>query len=471
MNHLIMEQLKTYFKGINPDDLVMEQMEFEENVYDILLEDWGESIGSVRMDELGVAEFFIYTDELDEIPGEMSKFDMIMQAEQFIERFYDSTFRHGLYLSAYIDLGEYHMILYNRKDERLNKELPHSGISFTMLSNGVLSAVERESMDFELVYPKTLITNEEAKRIYLNHLRILPVIAKYDKDIFVNGDDEYHYVYQLEDFILGVHTNGGVLTSDSFGVGKTLVTSLPHLAEFIDIYTLAGMTEDHMLVAEAKKKSGRLEVWSKLPKESLRVSEEDLLDDELDIPGAIKFVFNADGRLLKLMGLDDSETFASRPVNSKVALLTATSVLQAVCDNPHDYFKLQQLDDHVISQKPANGIYDFTFIRQERGVQVADAFVHIQIDDTGLVKYVDVDSDVLQDFSHVSFVASLPFKVATEMIKEKLFMELSWGKNIEKHQYTLTYLPTYPLTTGHIKMIDMTTGEPWVIDTSCMDQY
>ncbi|MBD7936962.1 hypothetical protein H9655_07955 [Cytobacillus sp. Sa5YUA1] len=471
MNHLIMEQLKIYFKGINPDDLVMEQMEFEENVYDILLEDWGESIGSVRMDELGVAEFFIYTDELDEIPGEMSKFAMIMQAEQFIEKFYDSTFRHGLYLSAYIDLGEYHMILYNRKDERLNKELPHSGISFTMLSNGVLSAVERESMDFELVYPKKLITNEEAKQIYLNHLHMVPVIAKYDKDVFVDGDDGYHYVYQLEDFIYGVHTNGEVLTSDSFGVSKTLVTSLPHLADDIDIYTLAGMTEDHMLVAEVKKKSGRLEVWSQLSKESLRVSEEDLLDDELDIPHAIKFVFNSEGRLLKLMGLDDSETVASRHVQSKVALLTATSVLQAIYHNPHDYFKLQQLDDDVINQKPTNGIYDYTFIRQERGVQVADAFVHIQIDDKGLVKYVDVDSEVIQDFSHVSFASTLSFKDATQLIKEKLFMELSWGKNIEKHQYTLTYLPTYPLTTGHIKMIDMNTGEPWIIDTSCMDQY
>lgn len=95
MNDLIIEQLKSYFKGIDPAELKIEQMEYEENVYDILFEEWGESVGSVRFDELGIAEFFIYTDEIDTLPGKASKFEMIMQAEGFIDRFYTKEFKNG----------------------------------------------------------------------------------------------------------------------------------------------------------------------------------------------------------------------------------------------------------------------------------------------------------------------------------------------------------------------------------------
>lgn len=473
MNDLIIEQLKSYFKGIDPAELKIEQMEYEENVYDILFEEWGESVGSVRFDELGIAEFFIYTDEIDTLPGKASKFDMIMQAEGFIDRFYNKEFKNGLYLSAYIDLGEYHIVLYNRKDERLDKELPDSGISFTMLSNGLISAVEREKLGYDIHYPDQSITSNQAKEIYYNQLQLEPVIAKYAKDTYLYGDNCYHYVYELEDHIIEVDTAGNIHTTEVLGIGRSIIDKLPNVTNYTDIYTLAGLTEEHMKVAEVKKGKQRMEVWSRLPKESLRVSDEDLTDDELDIPEAIKLVFYNDGRLIKLMGQEYHQS--DDVISYEEALNRAISLLAAISIQPLNHFRLQKN-----LQLPALGeddgaaevdSYFFTFIRYERGVRVTDATVTVEVDATGIVKHADADPEVLNDFSNIDLHEEVSLSEARKMIKEALFMDLSWVKDHHAQRYTLSYLPSYPMTTGHIKMIHTKTGEPWVIDTSCMDQY
>ncbi|MDQ0272672.1 hypothetical protein [Cytobacillus purgationiresistens] len=471
MYHTIIEQLKGYFKGIDPAALKAEQMEFEEEVFDILLEEWGESVGSVRFDEVGIAEFFIYTDEIDSLPRTASKFEMIMQAEGFIEKFYDEDFRKGLYLSAYIDLGEYHIIIYNRKDDQLDKELPNSGISFTMLPNGLISSVEREELGYEVQYPQKSITASMAKEIYLDQLQLTPVIAKYAKDTFLSGDNQYHYVYELEDYIIEVDTNGKIHTTEVLGFPQQVIEPLPALDSFTDIYTLAGLTEEHMKVAETKSRHGRLEVWSRLKKEELRVSDEDLVDTELEIPEVIKFLFHQDGRLLKLMG--EEESLPGRTISYEEALHNAISLLSAIAVQPDITFKLQKSNlTKEVEEDDALRLFYFTFLRYERGVCIADATVTVEVDaDTGLVKKADVDQEVLIDFSLICLEENLSILEAKKIIKEALLMELSWVKDSQHQIYTLSYLPSYPLTTGHIKMIHTKTGEPWVIDTSCMDQY
>ncbi len=52
-------------------------------------------------------------------------------------------------------------------------------------------------------------------------------------------------------------------------------------------------------------------------------------------------------------------------------------------------------------------------------------------------------------------------------------MELTWSKEVEEDKviYKLNYLSSFPETVGHMRAIDATTGKPWIIDTSFMEEF
>jgi uncharacterized protein YuzE len=147
--------------------------------------------------------------------------------------------------------------------------------------------------------------------------------------------------------------------------------------------------------------------------------------------------------------------------------------LQSQYENALENFRLlkknhQDLEDECFSS------FCFTFQRFERGIRVGNATIRIEVDpQTFIISEVNTDSEVLVDLSKITNVCTIPLEDAIEIYGNALEMELCWSKEVEEDQvlYKLNYLSSFPETVGHMRAIDATTGKPWIIDTSYMEEF
>ena len=146
--------------------------------------------------------------------------------------------------------------------------------------------------------------------------------------------------------------------------------------------------------------------------------------------------------------------------------------LQSQYENASVNFRLlkEEYQDLEVEDSP----FSFTFQRFERGIRVGNATVRIIVDpQTFIITEVNTDSEVLVDLSKITNRCTVPLKDAIEIYGNALEMELTWSKEVEEDKviYKLNYLSSFPETVGHMRAIDATTGKPWIIDTSYMEEF
>ena len=147
--------------------------------------------------------------------------------------------------------------------------------------------------------------------------------------------------------------------------------------------------------------------------------------------------------------------------------------LQSQYENATENFRLLKEENLDLEDEDLSSFY-FTFQRFERGVQVGNATIRIVVDPkTFVITEVNTDSAVLVDLSKITTSCTIPLEDAIVIYSNALEMELSWSKEIEEEQviYKLNYLSSFPETVGHMRAIDATTGKPWIIDTSFMEEF
>jgi uncharacterized protein YuzE len=146
--------------------------------------------------------------------------------------------------------------------------------------------------------------------------------------------------------------------------------------------------------------------------------------------------------------------------------------LQSQYENALNNFRLVKEDYQDLEDE--NSPFRFTFQRFERGIRVGNATIRIEVDpQTFIISEVNTDSEVLVDLSKITNVCTIPLEDAIEIYGNALEMELCWSKEVEEDQvlYKLNYLSSFPETVGHMRAIDATTGKPWIIDTSYMEEF
>ena len=147
--------------------------------------------------------------------------------------------------------------------------------------------------------------------------------------------------------------------------------------------------------------------------------------------------------------------------------------LESQYENASENFRLlkenhQDLEDEDFSS------FSFTFQRFERGIRVGNATIGIVVDpQTFIITEVNTDSEVLVDLSKITNLCTIPLEDAIEIYGNALEMELTWSKEVEEDKviYKLNYLSSFPETVGHMRAVDATTGKPWIIDTSYMEEF
>ncbi|MGD6940561.1 hypothetical protein ACQCT6_00810 [Cytobacillus gottheilii] len=473
MNKTVLDKLKTYIYGFDVLEIDVFPAEGDPNSFDFIDREEDEVIASANFDEEGLANFSTYNDEESQT-GPLKRDVLINKAYTFIDEFYPRDFSETLCLSALIDMDDFTMIVFNQKDKKFGFELPNSGVSFSIMPNGTISHVERDYHKVEVIYPKSCITAEKAKNIFLQELRLVPVIAKYDKDTYVNGDNRYYFVYEIEDYVMEVGADGKLQTIEMFGVERQQYAGKVYLSDPADLYTLAGLTEDHMKIYESKTKKGRIEVWSKKSKQELAVENAELAEIQLAIPDTVKLLFNQDGGLLRLLS-EDNNSHAT-VITAEQALKKANEVISEEYTKKKSTFQLLQGDAelHHYANEGQSEIYAYRFCyhRYEQGIKVQNAEIAIEISaKTGSLLRVETDQVIFADLSMLNIQQSITIEEAAETYKKGLSMELSWVKDLENGMYSLAFVPSFPQTKGHIRCINATSGEPWIIDTSCMEEF
>ena len=147
--------------------------------------------------------------------------------------------------------------------------------------------------------------------------------------------------------------------------------------------------------------------------------------------------------------------------------------LQSQYENALENFRLLK-ENHLDLVDEDFSSFSFTFQRFERGIRVGNATIRIVVDpQTFIITEVNTDSEVLVDLSKITNVCTIPLEDAIEIYGNALEMELTWSKEFEEDKviYKLNYLSSFPETVGHMRAIDSTTGKPWIIDTSYMEEF
>lgn len=473
MNKNLLNKLKTYIYGFDAEDIDIFQVEGDPNSFDFIHHEEEEVVASATFDEEGLVNFSTYNEEEGQ-GGTLNRDALINKAYLFINEFYSQELSENLFLSALIDMDDFTMIVFNQKDNKFGLELPNSGISFSIMPNGVISHVERDYHQTEVIYPSSCITAEKAKTLFMKELRLVPGIAKYEKGTYVNGDNQYYFVYEIEDYVMEVGPDGKLQTIEMFGVERQRYIGDVQVTSDSDLYTLAGLTEEHMQIYGGKTKQGRIEVWSEKTKQELAAEDAELSEIHVAIPHAVKLLFNKDGGLLRLLSEDSSVNAAK--ITAEQALEKANEVISSVYTKNRTTFKLvkgnPELHEYISDDQSEVYAYRFIYHRFEQDVKVQNAEIAIEISaKTGALLRVETDPSVFTDLSMLNVQDAISMEEAALTYKSGLAMELSWVKDLVNGMYSLAFVPSFPLTQVHIRCINASTGEPWVIDTSCMEEF
>ncbi|MBO1910703.1 hypothetical protein J4G37_38675, partial [Microvirga sp. 3-52] len=203
------ERILLFLPDVNRNHLEIEQMGSDDNSYEVNDILKGTTfLYFVINDENNLESLSVDTDYFNQVDT-VKKESVLERSRNIANEFIDDC--DLLHLSAAIDFDDYWWIEFIRKDPFMGLELPNSGVSIQVEKNGLISSATFTNESFVIQEPIITLTKEEAKQIYLGELILMPMICQFDTD-YIGADDEYHLVYAVEDFVMGVGTDGEIHT-------------------------------------------------------------------------------------------------------------------------------------------------------------------------------------------------------------------------------------------------------------------
>lgn len=471
----IIGQLLPFFPGVNDNFIKIEQDEYDEQSYEISDEVKGVPFLFLMLNNEGELDSFSVETDFFSNDKAIPKDKVLKKVNELIDVFIIPSERASLFLSAIIDLDEQWWIEFIRKDPYFGLELPNSGVSVRVEKNGIIANTDLATEPYQIEKPVITVSAEEAKSLFLEQLVLTPAIIKFDSD-YIGGDDAYHLVYNVEDFVMSIGTDGELHTIELFGLKQAEYEELSPVKNlFEELNEVIGIPADFEKRLDKEIKTGRLEVWSDQPNLSSELEFEEM---EL-IAGMLQIRFDEDEQIVELNYISEEEEKNSVIASREEALERAVIFLQMQYEHATDRFHLLREENRLFEydEDGEDGevyAYQFTFQRFERGVIVDNATISIEVDSRDLmITSVNADCAVKIDLSSVDVTCTFPVEQAKKTYENALEMERSWSREFDKDHiiYKLNYLPAFPETIGHMRAIDAKTGKPWIIDTSCIEEF
>ena len=192
------EKFLPYLDGLNIEDVEAQETECSPGNW-MLSRKNGDPVSELHLDSRGDIRYFqnIHAEERTPVVV-LSPPGIRDRAGQFVAEVFGSV-AEGLQFSSVVDLENVYTIDFVRVDED-GLELPNSGVSLAFQKDGILYELVSYLGPLVLIDEQKTISSEAALYLYMANLSAELKISLYDSEIYVDGDDEFHLIY---DFLTG----------------------------------------------------------------------------------------------------------------------------------------------------------------------------------------------------------------------------------------------------------------------------
>ena len=441
------------------------------------------------IDPAGRLRSLDYIEPDDFIHGSLKPADMPAAAEKFIREFHPTgldTYR----LQSVIDLDTACLVEYGIQDERYGLDLPGIGFSLTITTAGEVVQFQYDEVEADIHYPTHIMTKEEAKAAYAARTDFELEIRRMDTQLFRNGDDTYHLVWSLREAAIDIPADGE--EPGNVADGQVFEPLPDHPSHADMFFRLIGLTDEHVQFESRTDEGLRIVKWQKpvATDEKPDFSEAYALGmitvhyDRADRP---VFVFNGE----EGNGEDvlDEETLLNRALDYvfclfpdakerfKLEILAEDEWEQYEEDaeiEPDDEMDEEWVDpeedeqDFTEDEADSEETKDFYFRPHLNGVPIGDNQLSISV---GLFsgRIISAVMESIEDVppANIPTAPVLTKREAAEKLVGQLEMDLAMLMEFDEEGHTyyrLAYLPSFPATNGHVRMIDAIDGTAYAMD-------
>lgn len=436
--------------------------------YEIYEQETEELVGVCTLDETGLLKEYHCVNHYED--GNIKRKEVPAIAETFIRTFYPdglNTYK----LQSVIDLDDAYVLHYGIEDEKYGIDIPHIGISISVATTGHVVQFTIDNDPYDIIYPKHILSAEEAKERYLSNLDFELIICNADDEIYENGDNDYHLVYRILESAMDIPANGDEPSTieESNEMKQINERVVPNQT----VYEMIGITKEYRKIGEQTVEQEKIEIWAH---ESVGIPAEIDYEEEF-LESFIRVVFHKKDDML--LFVHHGETMK---IKVDMEQLSKQELKQCALDfiftlypKAHEQFYLELSeveeayeDDDYLDDEGEEDTEDFYFHRIVNGIVVDEKVICVSVGKyTGKLKGLFGDLVKWEEIEHLSVHPQITKEEAKQLYAKDLVMELAFSLEYEEddsRKMNLTYLPSFPQTTGHIQMIEALTGEAYFVD-------
>lgn len=478
-NEIILQRLKKYFHQPVYVAQSSEYLQYNDiKTYDFVIRGTEELAGRCELNRWGRLIHFEIMMSVVLSDNELTEEELIDIAREFVREFYPDIC--GEYeLSAVFNMRELYSIYFEKKDDCLQVTIPYVGFNV-----GV--AVDGQIVDFSFDYPKykieyldEMITHEEAKKKFMNHIDLELAIEYCDKSTYINGDNNYHLLYKVNRSAPSIPATGEVRivsNDDKFDY----VPIEYQRTSFSSLYEALGISKYYHKIGEQSFSSGKIEAYSKLLQVgnleySMFLPDDHVIKIAYDWQGKVKHILSGEftSRLTNKLSVEEAREkaldflfFIEPEADEK--FYRRIHQMQPVNDEElQEHFMNDEQSLRLYSQPSHEEMYRFLFQRVQSGIFVSDHFITIGIGKyTGQVRFLQNTIRSETALSHIDLRPKVSKEEALAMYDKALRMELSLLPQFQGdlRVYQPGYLAKFDKEHHFVEAVDAHTGKLYEID-------
>ncbi|WP_191556777.1 YcdB/YcdC domain-containing protein [Metabacillus idriensis] len=343
----------------------------------------------------------------------------------------------------------------------LDLPLPFTGFYIDINEYGEIMQFHYDGAAEHIVFPECLQPEEKVRGEFLKDIQMNLMIVSLNEELYENGDNLPHLVYEPELRFYEVPADGGlkVLREQHQQEEPEPEPAYKNLSKFEFL--------------------GSPEVLTNLDADFTKIREQDLGDaiglvyrKDGDEPAAaddsIMTFFNKrnentikvkrDKETGKLLGfVSFYETSGNQLLSIKECERTAVQFLNAIYPNAHLYFMM----DQEIESDEERALFQFDLIHYGISVRYGTARINVNRTSGKITHYLgpEVEPKLLISVNRNPGISK---ENAIELFSSVFKVEQQWTKEYKDHSesyYQLVYKPVYPLFKGNLSFIDAKDGE------------
>ncbi|PFR21381.1 hypothetical protein COK19_21895 [Bacillus cereus] len=465
----IIEQLKPYLKVSEQLELYTVALEDEENTFEIVEKHTDQSLACYGLNENGEIDYFQSYIELEKVEdNQLLRAEIYEKVQSFINTFTPHLIQSAFF-ACIIEFDMMYHIVYEKKDERFGLFLPNSGFTIDITKDGRLYQLFSHVEEYQINYPENPISKEEAKKKYIENLELELMISKVDKETFANGDDTYHLVYVPKDYVMGIAPDGELHTIESYDGFLQIYENIEKCIVQNDmIRELVGLSDKHIKFHTDIVDNEVIEFWAR--KEQVQ----HIVQGEGEQPSqAIQVCL--DKETGKYMSIVNNEQYKQNKeaLTEEEARERALQFLFTRYPDANERFMIEKSHPahHLMWEEEDEDYeseYVFYFQPMYNEVKVNMYSMTISVGkESGIITRFHACGFDEKEVVGISIEPTISIEEAKEIVMNAVDMEFSWGKEVEEDvtSYHACYMPAFPKTNGHVKMIEAQTGKAFYIDT------